>query len=313
MDDVVFVIPQDQDRDWRGIFADSLIDRAVQGSPSADLDDTMLGKTAHLAHTSLARSPSAALRKPGFLSPSRPMFTASVQPAARGPQVLFAEKDDVPEELRKSLKDPGMQERFANLQKAFASAEVQKKMKELSEDPQLKQTLDSLTNSGVANTMKNASMANLQKVVEKVATAMGPDVVVRSDQVDSLMDAVRLDEKFALEFTQKLLEAGKNPNEPDDDGNTPLLFAVTMGYASVVEALLAGGADASPADAKGNTPLHYAAATGRAPVIAALLDAGANPSIGNGKGKTPVDVVLQDINNPVANDKELMDRLRAAG
>jgi ankyrin repeat protein len=70
------------------------------------------------------------------------------------------------------------------------------------------------------------------------------------------------------EIVTMLLEAGANPNVPDNDGYTPLHDAAEMGDCSparaMLEALLAAGADPSQQEKNGRTPLDLAESTGHA-------------------------------------------------
>ena len=51
-------------------------------------------------------------------------------------------------------------------------------------------------------------------------------------------------------------------NQPDAEGNTPLMVAVAGGKHKVIKALLKGGADATVPDPHGYTVMHVAAAQG---------------------------------------------------
>ncbi len=93
-------------------------------------------------------------------------------------------------------------------------------------------------------------------------------------------------------LTQKLLDAGANPNIPDTFQGYPLEQAISQGHADVVKALLKGGADFHSKDAGDDTPLHDAARSGRADIAKILLDAGANVMIKNRRGETPYQVAL---------------------
>jgi uncharacterized protein len=56
----------------------------------------------------------------------------------------------------------------------------------------------------------------------------------------------------------RLLAAGVDPNELDDQGMTPLHWAVYGGYEDVTEALLKGGADPDLRSWQGTTALWHA-------------------------------------------------------
>lgn len=74
------------------------------------------------------------------------------------------------------------------------------------------------------------------------------------------------DEAQALAATRVLLDAGADPNLPENNGQTPVFGAATQGWNSVVQLLAERGADLAHKDKSGATPLD--AAMGRAGVIA---------------------------------------------
>lgn len=63
------------------------------------------------------------------------------------------------------------------------------------------------------------------------------------------------------------LKEGKNPNEFDELGRSPLMIAAAAGQAAAVKALLAGGADVSMTDKQGKTPTQLSAS----PAVKKLL------------------------------------------
>ena len=107
--------------------------------------------------------------------------------------------------------------------------------------------------------------------------------------------------KGAVEFVEKLLNAGANPNATNSYGYAPLHVAATAGQTAIVEALLNAGANPNVVPAEeasaseqtlkycaGMTPLHFAAHGGHAEVIDALLAAGADANAADGAGVTPI-------------------------
>jgi ankyrin repeat protein len=77
------------------------------------------------------------------------------------------------------------------------------------------------------------------------------------------------------EIVTMLLDAGANPNVPDNDGYTPLHDVAEMGDCpparTMLEALLAAGADPAAGDRFGRTALLEAARGGRLAVLDRLL------------------------------------------
>src|SRR3954447_16337250 len=70
------------------------------------------------------------------------------------------------------------------------------------------------------------------------------------------------------EIVTMLLDAGANPNVPDNDGYTPLHDVAEMGDCpparTMLQALLAAGADPSRQEKNGRTPSELAESTGHA-------------------------------------------------
>ena len=90
-----------------------------------------------------------------------------------------------------------------------------------------------------------------------------------------------------------LLQAGADPNAPDDAGLTPLHWGAENSNPMVVSHLLDASADLDARDNDGYTALHWAAAqSGNGRVIKALLDRGANPLAESNDGRTPLHSAL---------------------
>lgn len=86
------------------------------------------------------------------------------------------------------------------------------------------------------------------------------------------------------EMTSLFLDAGADPNRAAWDGGTPFHLAVACGKEVEASMLLAKGANVCTADVDGKTPLHDAALNGRVRLARLLLDAGADPNITDGLG-----------------------------
>ena len=90
-----------------------------------------------------------------------------------------------------------------------------------------------------------------------------------------------------------LLQAGADPNAPDDSGLTPLHAGAWNSNPMVVSHLLDAGADLNARENDGYTALHYAAAqSGNGRVVKALLDRGADPLAESNDGRTPLHSAL---------------------
>jgi uncharacterized protein len=86
----------------------------------------------------------------------------------------------------------------------------------------------------------------------------------------------------------RLLQSGRPPNMPDDNGETALHYAAQLGNQQMVNALLYYKAAVDPRDQFGNTPLHWAAQRGNTAVMQLLLDARAGVDLQNKQGVTPL-------------------------
>ena len=90
-----------------------------------------------------------------------------------------------------------------------------------------------------------------------------------------------------------LLQAGADPNAPNDAGLAPLHTGAGNRNPMVVSHLLDAGADLYGRDNNGYTALHWAAAqSGNGRVIKVLLDRGADPFAESNDGRTPLHSAL---------------------
>lgn len=146
------------------------------------------------------------------------------------------------------------------------------------------------------------------------------------------------------EMISLLVRAGAEPNEPDDEGETPLLIALRSGYPDAARKLLDLGADPAARNGAGQTVLHAitmladpgcvelalslpgvdtneADRDGRtalalacdkegytdADTIRRLLDAGCDPHARNGAGESPLD--LWRVNPNSKHHPDLLKRM----
>jgi ankyrin repeat protein len=90
------------------------------------------------------------------------------------------------------------------------------------------------------------------------------------------------------QLIQQLLQAGAEVNAPQNDGSTPLLWAVHQVDEELVAALLRREADPDLTNNFGAAPLAEAARLVNLNLVQLLLDAGADPDIANPDGQTPL-------------------------
>ena len=104
----------------------------------------------------------------------------------------------------------------------------------------------------------------------------------------------------------------------DDDGNTPLLLAVSLGKHRVITALLKAGADTSVRDENGMPLMHVAAMNGAFKAIQILITAGLDPRSQH-EGLSPLhravmhghtDTVKSLLNAEVPVDEETAEGLK---
>lgn len=106
---------------------------------------------------------------------------------------------------------------------------------------------------------------------------------------------------------ERLLRQGAEVNACDEEGCTPLLWAVFAGEKDVVELLLARGADIHGANHDGETPLHWAVMLRDRALAALLLARGANVNAKDIFGLTPLRSATLN------EDQEMMALLRRYG
>ncbi len=87
---------------------------------------------------------------------------------------------------------------------------------------------------------------------------------------------------------QQLLNAGANPNRPDDNGNTALIEAVAYPDIRIedIETLIAHGADINLPNLNGETPLMFACNSGHTDVVRMFLACGADANRQDNNGMT---------------------------
>ena len=96
-----------------------------------------------------------------------------------------------------------------------------------------------------------------------------------------------------------LLYAGMDPNEPNDEGLTPLV-AAAKSDAEITEMLLNHKAKVDEPSINGTTPLMAAAAYGQPANVRLLLEYGANPNLKDNQGKTAMDYASENKNHKAA-------------
>ena len=94
-----------------------------------------------------------------------------------------------------------------------------------------------------------------------------------------------------LEAVEDFIAVGKDVNEADANGRTPLHYAVAFDHQDVLKTLISAKANVEAKENLQNTPLHYACGYGRGECAEMLVDAGANTHATNATGKTGLELV----------------------
>lgn len=110
----------------------------------------------------------------------------------------------------------------------------------------------------------------------------------RNEQGESILHlAIREGDEFLV---QLLINNGANINNPDNNGTTPLMYAIYLNYTNMVIALLDHGAKIELKDKDGSTALHYASDRNRKDLVELLLDRGADINAVREDGLTPLSI-----------------------
>ena len=110
----------------------------------------------------------------------------------------------------------------------------------------------------------------------------------------NLKNALILAAEFGnLPIVEKLLNKKiLDINSCDQEGDTPLHWAVYKGQTETVKLLLQRGASLDPLGFDGSTPFFVSIQEGHIPISFELLEYGANPSIPNNKSITPLHQIM---------------------
>ena len=98
------------------------------------------------------------------------------------------------------------------------------------------------------------------------------------------------------ELVIKLVQDGMDVNQPNLEGQTPLMLAAQAerNGAAVIDLLLAQGAKVNEVDTYGNTALIYAAQAGDLDAVKLLVEHGADTSLENKSGSKALDFAIGD-------------------
>ncbi len=120
--------------------------------------------------------------------------------------------------------------------------------------------------------------------------------------VTPLMYAVQ---SSSYDLVELLLRNNVNPNKKPFDGNTALIAAVRVGSDSISELLLKYNADVNVQNNLGLSPLHYSAWYGMPYMTDVLLYYGASVDVVDNRGNTPL--ILSAYNGTLLSGKVLLE------
>lgn len=105
-----------------------------------------------------------------------------------------------------------------------------------------------------------------------------------------------------------LIQKGANPNIQDNNGTTPMMIAVELGYIEGVQILIRYGANVNLANSSGETPLIRAVQLRKLELVRILLEAGADPDKADHlAGQSARDYARIDTRMPASIAKLLAD------
>jgi ankyrin repeat protein len=174
----------------------------------------------------------------------------------------------------------------------FGQVDIVKILLRHGADPNLKGGLQPMGSSAPANrTPLHVAAREGRSDIAKLLVDHGADAGVKNYEGLTPLH-VALSGKHQ-EIAQYLLRhAGKIDVETraNPAGATPLLMAVSAGYATVAVELIQRGADVNARGGwEGNSALHFAARNGDRSLVELLLSKGADPSLRNKAGLTPTE------------------------
>lgn len=157
--------------------------------------------------------------------------------------------------------------------------------------------IGSLVIGGCASTLReSASRGDLAEVNKLIID--GKDVNARDDEGRTpIYYALQNNHEDVVET---LIDQGAELDLRDNFGQTPLTPAVVYGSPELAEFLIINGAEVNAVDRLGCTPLHEAARKGRVEMLELLLWSGAQVNARNNIGWTPLDVAVTQKQNEAA-------------
>ncbi|MDD9900529.1 MAG: ankyrin repeat domain-containing protein [Alphaproteobacteria bacterium] len=146
------------------------------------------------------------------------------------------------------------------------------------------------------NVRDSAQRTVLHRAIEQKAFSTAHALINNADDLEAVDDKGRSALHYAAlcgptETARLLLEKGADTeaSNSQNEGMTPLMFAVMMGEAATVKELLSHKANIEAQDIHGYTPLIYAAMSQEKDITHLLLKHSANPNTQDKNGHTAID------------------------
>jgi len=133
---------------------------------------------------------------------------------------------------------------------------------------------DNSNNSIIDNAINVGNVEILNLLLQKNNIALN---IVNSNNetpIISLLNSNKFKENEKELYINKFIEKSSNINSVDNDGNSPLVYAVQKHYISIVELLFNNGININTENKEGKTALNYAFNTGNNKIINFLKDKG---------------------------------------
>jgi len=105
-------------------------------------------------------------------------------------------------------------------------------------------------------------------------------------------------------ITTTIKVSSENWDDPDDAGNTPLLFATAEGKSELASSFIEQGASVTVTNELGHTPLHYALTTCTRDVTILLLTKGASVTIKDLSDTSPLNMLIDTNTSGTSGDEK---------
>jgi len=154
---------------------------------------------------------------------------------------------------------------------------------------QMVRQLDPGWNGGGLATSTSAPNETTKRAASKSGLVVfSQPILLESEEEDNRKDIWHYVSAGDLEQVAALLDTAKfSIDQPDEDGRTPLMWAVDKEHIAMATNLLKRGAAVNGRDSEGQTALHYAALQESKEMVQLLLEHGADKTVADNDGSVP--------------------------